>query len=259
VVRRAKPRQKIGPKAEDPGTTLYAQGMDWKARLDGHGFDLDTLVEIFREGDPVIGRDDDGYYMSSSAFDGLEEPVAVKDHAEILLRAVNGLGRLLDASFEPVRLSGSFKDEGRAQHPRRLGRLRPSAVASIGRDGHRRRAAATAPAATGSELRQARGRRPGRRGRAPVPGVSGRTRLVLAVEGLRDHRKCSRRSEGDRGGRVGDNGGSERLRRLREPRDSQWRRCSTRPEGESFRSASCEDDGPPRGAAVRLRPGEVVA
>lgn len=82
--------------------------MDWKARLDGHGFDLDTLVEIFREGDPVLGRDDDGYYLSSSAFDGLEEPVAVKDRAEILLRKVNGLGRLLDSSFEPVKLSGSF-------------------------------------------------------------------------------------------------------------------------------------------------------
>lgn len=109
--------------------------MDWKAGLEGHGFDLDSLVEIFREGDPVVERDD-GYHLASSAFDGLEEPVAVKERAETLLREVNGLGRLLDPSFEPVSLSGSFTTkDGRTSQVVSLGsarvRMRASAATVI--------------------------------------------------------------------------------------------------------------------------------
>jgi hypothetical protein len=42
-----------------------------KARLAGHSFDLDTLAQQFPEGDPHISADGEGYYLTSSMFDGL--------------------------------------------------------------------------------------------------------------------------------------------------------------------------------------------
>jgi hypothetical protein len=32
-----------------------------RARLKGHEFDLLTLAELFREGDPAVAADDEGY------------------------------------------------------------------------------------------------------------------------------------------------------------------------------------------------------
>lgn len=41
--------------------------MPWKAWLEGHEFDLETLRELFRAGDPLVAQDPlDGYYLESS-------------------------------------------------------------------------------------------------------------------------------------------------------------------------------------------------
>lgn len=37
-----------------------------KAKLEGHAFDLDALVELFREGEPKVGKEEDGYYLASA-------------------------------------------------------------------------------------------------------------------------------------------------------------------------------------------------
>jgi hypothetical protein len=42
-----------------------------KARLQGHEFDLRTLAELFREGDPAVVSDDEGYWLSFTASEGL--------------------------------------------------------------------------------------------------------------------------------------------------------------------------------------------
>jgi hypothetical protein len=41
-----------------------------KARLRGHEFDLLTLAELFREGDPAVASDDEGYCLSFTASEG---------------------------------------------------------------------------------------------------------------------------------------------------------------------------------------------
>jgi hypothetical protein len=38
-----------------------------KARLHGHEFDLLTLAELFGEGEPAVGTDDEGYCLSFTA------------------------------------------------------------------------------------------------------------------------------------------------------------------------------------------------
>lgn len=87
-----------------------------KARLKGHEFDLLTLAELFREGDPAIAADDEGYYLSFTAPDELfDDGGGLYDAASVLLRRVNGVTRTLSNDFRPVRLTGRFDDEAGRQ------------------------------------------------------------------------------------------------------------------------------------------------
>ncbi|WP_328365564.1 hypothetical protein OG800_35495 [Streptomyces sp. NBC_00445] len=80
-----------------------------KAKLEGHSFDLDALVELFREGDPKVSKEVDGYYLSSSELDGLiDDGGQLLSTATRLLQRVTGVARILDSSFRPVSLSGTF-------------------------------------------------------------------------------------------------------------------------------------------------------
>jgi len=83
-----------------------------KAYLKGWESDLLTLADLFREGDPAIAADDDGYYLSFTAPDELfRDTGRLQATASVLLRRVNGLGRMLDNEFLPVGLIGRFSDE----------------------------------------------------------------------------------------------------------------------------------------------------
>lgn len=89
--------------------------MSWKARLKGDSFDLDTLTDLFSEGDPTIAADEEGYFLQSSTLDGLTEATAVKERADELLDNVNGVARVLDPSYRNVELDGKFdSDSGRS-------------------------------------------------------------------------------------------------------------------------------------------------
>ena len=80
----------------------------WKAWLEGHAFDLDTLGQLFREGDPLVAKDPaDGYYLESSAIEGAggqPDSMAV----EALVKRINGVARANDQDFRPVRLQGRY-------------------------------------------------------------------------------------------------------------------------------------------------------
>jgi hypothetical protein len=83
-----------------------------KAWLDGHPFDLETLTELFREGEPMVVQEGDAYYLTSAAFDGLlHEAGRLEEVACSALRRVNGVAWALDSSFRPVTLPGRFSDE----------------------------------------------------------------------------------------------------------------------------------------------------
>ena len=82
--------------------------MSWKAWLDGHAFDLETLSELFREGDPHVAQDQsDEYYLESPA---LQDPNGQPDlnAAEALVTRINGAARAVDQGFRPVHLKGRY-------------------------------------------------------------------------------------------------------------------------------------------------------
>ncbi len=82
--------------------------MPWKAWLEGHEFDLETLRELFRAGDLLVAQDrSDGYYLESSA---LQDSNGQLDHsaAEPLVKRINGVARAADQGFRPVNLRGRY-------------------------------------------------------------------------------------------------------------------------------------------------------
>jgi hypothetical protein len=88
-----------------------------KARLKGHDFDLTTLAELFREGNPAVASDAEGYYLSFTADDALfREGGRLYEAASVVLHRVNGIGRVLTDEFRPVGLTGRFSDETGQQH-----------------------------------------------------------------------------------------------------------------------------------------------
>jgi hypothetical protein len=89
-----------------------------RAQLRGHTFDLDRLAWSFPTGDPRVGVDDHGHYLTGSALDGLlDDGSILYERASSMLRRVNGVARALDGDFRPVSLTGRFSDEtGRQSH-----------------------------------------------------------------------------------------------------------------------------------------------
>jgi hypothetical protein len=83
-----------------------------KARLKGHDFDLFTLAELFREGDPAVASDAEGHYLSFAAPNGLfDDGSRLYEAVSLLLHRVNGVARACMSDFRPVGLVGRFDDE----------------------------------------------------------------------------------------------------------------------------------------------------
>jgi hypothetical protein len=82
--------------------------MLWKAGIEGHIFDLETLSELFSVGDPLVAPDSPGsYYLGSATLqdaNGAIDPNA----ALALVKRVNGTARAADPSFQPVRLTNKY-------------------------------------------------------------------------------------------------------------------------------------------------------
>ncbi|MET9269370.1 hypothetical protein [Kribbella sp. NPDC003557] len=88
-----------------------------KARLNGDAFDLETLANLFRLGDPSVGKDEVGYYVASAAFDAvLPDAVRLAEMSESVLRRMNGIARALNDNFHPVRLADRFTDHDGSHH-----------------------------------------------------------------------------------------------------------------------------------------------
>jgi hypothetical protein len=82
--------------------------MPWKAWLDGHMFDLESLGVLFSDGDPLVAQDSsEGYYVESLA---LQDSTGQLDHsaADALIKRINGVGRAADQAFRPVQLRGRY-------------------------------------------------------------------------------------------------------------------------------------------------------
>jgi hypothetical protein len=80
----------------------------WKAWLEGHDFDLETLGELFPKGEPLIGQDPSGgYYLESSALQDVNGQIDTNT-AQALVKRINGAARTIDHGFQPVSLSGRY-------------------------------------------------------------------------------------------------------------------------------------------------------
>lgn len=89
--------------------------MTVKARLDGHEFDLQDLADRLASGDTRVVKDDAGYYLTSTHIDHSPDGKTFYEAAQELLPKINGLGRVHNASFRSVQLSGKY-EEGDHRH-----------------------------------------------------------------------------------------------------------------------------------------------
>jgi hypothetical protein len=76
--------------------------MSWRAWPEGHPSDLETLGELFGEGDPLVAKDSSGrYYLEASALQDPDGQID-DDAAEALVRHMNGAARATYRGFRPV-------------------------------------------------------------------------------------------------------------------------------------------------------------
>ena len=84
-----------------------------KAHLAGEDFDLDTLAELFQEGDLKVTSDSEGYWLESVDLDPyIDDGARLHQEAAALLSTLNGIARLKSSAHHPVTLSGTFKSHG---------------------------------------------------------------------------------------------------------------------------------------------------
>lgn len=94
--------------------------MSVKASLEGLPSDLESLSELFREGDPRIGKDGDIYYLISTHFDDLfDDSRRLLDTASRLLVRSIGIARALGVPIRKVVLGGKYVDDDGSGMPRR--------------------------------------------------------------------------------------------------------------------------------------------
>ncbi len=111
-----------------------------KAWLEGHNFDLDTLCELFPDGEPVVAQDASGrYYLESSALETAAGNVD-RDAARTLLKRINGAARAVGHDYQPVELKGHYtKDDGATivtgETANQVIRAKQRAVAVVLKDG----------------------------------------------------------------------------------------------------------------------------
>jgi hypothetical protein len=78
------------------------------AELDGHAFDLAALARHFPTGDPHIAASGDGTYLATALDDLCGDAPGLLEAAREQLDRLNGYARLMDGSYQRVRLNGRF-------------------------------------------------------------------------------------------------------------------------------------------------------
>lgn len=88
-----------------------------RARLMGETFDLETLHELFGVGEPRIVVDADSYYIASVDFDSFgADHSGLLDHADQLVRQLNGAATIASSQHKATRTDGTIIDPDGHQH-----------------------------------------------------------------------------------------------------------------------------------------------
>jgi hypothetical protein len=82
-----------------------------RALLNGHEFNLRTLVDMYPAGAPCVVRDDGGrYHLEASELDPhMADAGRLVEIAERVLGDLVGTARLTHSDFQPVNVAGSFE------------------------------------------------------------------------------------------------------------------------------------------------------
>ena len=79
--------------------------MVWKAGIEGHPFDLETLADLFSASDPLVAKDaSGGYYLESAKLQDSSGHIDA-NAAQALVKRINGVARAADSGFQPVTLT----------------------------------------------------------------------------------------------------------------------------------------------------------
>jgi hypothetical protein len=92
-------------------TGSYPGRVTVRAALEGHQYDLQTLAELFPEGEPRVARDnkDGRYYLESSELDPhFRDGGRMLDLAKEILDELVAVARLQPEEFHDVSLAGQF-------------------------------------------------------------------------------------------------------------------------------------------------------
>ncbi|WP_256804648.1 hypothetical protein [Frankia sp. ACN10a] len=89
--------------------------MALQARLRGRETDLALLSRVLPTGDTQVVRDEEGYYLTSTAVDHRPEDTDFHEAAAEVLAWVNGIGWLNSTGFHAVELTGMY-DDGDRRH-----------------------------------------------------------------------------------------------------------------------------------------------
>lgn len=84
----------------------YGDRMDWFVYLQGDGMDLLILRAALTGGDVVAKEDGHGTYLCGPTLASASAPAEALLRATELMPRLNGVGRVVDSAFEPVRVSG---------------------------------------------------------------------------------------------------------------------------------------------------------
>jgi hypothetical protein len=111
---------------------LTVSVVDWRVYLDGDSTDLLVLCSTLAAGDVVVKQDDDGIYLGGPALACASAPAQALLRATELLPRLNAVGRVIDATFEPVRTSGRVSDADQPATVFAEAHLRARARLSVG-------------------------------------------------------------------------------------------------------------------------------
>lgn len=77
----------------------------WEAKLEGHEFDLKKLPIHFVGEDCRVSEKDGAYILIANELESSKDHKDANARAEQLISRINGAMRLLDGSYEPIRLA----------------------------------------------------------------------------------------------------------------------------------------------------------
>lgn len=99
----------------DVGRGAVVSGHEYQGLAEWRPLDLEELAERFHDGATRVVREGDRYYLASGEIDNRDEDAALNVVAKAVLTRVNGLARVVNPEFRPVKLSGEYGD-GEKQH-----------------------------------------------------------------------------------------------------------------------------------------------